>query len=378
MKKRKMLMRMITASLLRRKSRMLVALLAIAIGATILSGLITIYVDVPRQMGAQFRNYGANMILTPAEDSFTKEEMEESLSLIAETDLVGATAYQYNTVRIHEQPILAAGVNMDDVQKTSPFWLVEGAYPVQDNEILVGKNVAESLELKVGEKVNVNFTPEDKSQLDSSADYLITGILNTGGSEEEYVYLSEESMAALTGLTPHVDIAEISVSATSAQLQKYADAINENSTAVSAKLVKRVTASEATVLSKLQALVLLVTVIVLALTMICVATTMTAVVSERRSEIGLKKAIGAPDSYIIREFLGEGILLGCLGGLLGAFVGFAFAQFVSVNVFSSYISFRWILVPITILVSTLVTGVACLVPIRNATSVDPALVLKGE
>ena len=45
---------------------MLVALLAIAVGATILSGLVTIYYDVPRQMGEQFRSYGANMIFTPS------------------------------------------------------------------------------------------------------------------------------------------------------------------------------------------------------------------------------------------------------------------------------------------------------------------------
>ena len=52
MKNRRMFIRMITASLMRRKSRMVIALLAIAIGAAILSGLVTIYYDVPRQMGA--------------------------------------------------------------------------------------------------------------------------------------------------------------------------------------------------------------------------------------------------------------------------------------------------------------------------------------
>ncbi len=378
MKKRKMLVRMITASLLRRRSRMLVALLAIAIGATILSGLVTIYVDVPQQMGAQFRNYGANMIFMPAEESFTDADMQESLSVISSKELVGATPYQYNTMRIHEQPILAAGTDMAAVQKTSPYWLVEGQYPAKTHEILVGKNVAESLVLSAGESVTVSFTPEDKSKLDTTIDFEITGILNTGGSEEEYVYVSMDDMEELTALPAHVDIAEISVSAGSAQLQTYVDEINGDSSAISANLVKRVTASETTVLSKLQALVLLVTVIVLALTMICVATTMTAVVSEWRSEIGLKKAIGASDSGIIAEFMGEGVLLGGLGGILGSFVGFAFAQFVSVNVFGSYISFRLLLLPITIIVSIAVTSVACLLPIRSATSVDPALVLKGE
>ena len=54
------------------------------------------------------------------------------------------------------------------------------------------------------------------------------------------------------------------------------------------------------------------------------------------------------------------------------------AQFVSVRVFSGSIAFQPALVPLTILVSVLVTGLACLLPVRSATEVDPALVLKGE
>ena len=138
------------------------------------------------------------------------------------------------------------------------------------------------------------------------------------------------------------------------------------------------TQSENTVLSKLQALVFLVTAIVLLLTMICVATTMMAVVTERRKEVGLRKALGASDGSIIMEFMGEGLLLGGVGGLLGSFLGFAFAQAVSVNVFNSSITFHFLLVPLTILVSILVTGISCILPVRSAIDIDPALVLKGE
>ncbi len=76
--------------------------------------------------------------------------------------------------------------------------------------------------------------------------------------------------------------------------------------------------------------------------------------------------------------MGEGILLGATGGTIGVVLGFIFAQQVSINVFSSSISFMPLLIPITILVSVAVTGVSCLLPIRSATQVDPALVLKGE
>ena len=77
-KKRRMFVRMVLASLLRRRSRMIIALLAIVVGATILSGLGMIYYDVPRQMSSQFRSYGANVILTPSGSSdMNKNEIEK-------------------------------------------------------------------------------------------------------------------------------------------------------------------------------------------------------------------------------------------------------------------------------------------------------------
>ena len=388
MTRRKMYFRMITASLMRRRSRMLVALLAIAIGATILSGLVTIYYDVPRQMGAQFRNYGANMILTAADGAFSREDMEAGLATVASEDLVGATPFRYETVRIHEQPILAAGTDMDSAKKTSPYWLIDGEWPAKKGEILLGENVAENLNLKIGSTVTLSYTPESETSqsaeadeepiMDTMIDFTVTGTLNTGGSEENYVYIFMEDLEELTGIAGEIDLTEVSISASGDRLNAYMERINAQVPAVRARLVKRVTASETTVLSKLQALVLLVTVGVLALTMICVATTMTAVVTERRREIGLRKAIGASDASIIQEFMGEGMLLGGVGGILGSGLGFAFAQFVSVNVFSSTIMLQPLLIPVTIVVSIVITGIACLLPIKSATKVDPALVLKGE
>ena len=386
MKKRKMFFRMITASLMRRRSRMIVALLSIAIGATILSGLVSIYYDVPKQLGAEFRNYGANVIITASDGSFARTDMQKARTAVKEDDLVGITPFRYENVRIKGLPIVAVGTDPESAKKTSPYWSVDGEWFSSGEEVMVGANVAEKFKMQVGDMIEIDYSPEEKTDSASEGGVInenfmyvtVTGILDTGGSEENYVYMNLPDLAKLCESDEKIDIAELSISATSDELKSYVEKINSTVPAVHASIVKRVTASETTVLTKLQALVLLVTVVVLALTMICVATTMTAVVAERRKEIGLRKAIGASDKSIIQEFMGESMLLGFFGGLLGSILGFVFAQQVSVNVFSSSISFRPLLVPITVIVSIAVTGASSLVPIRSATDVDPALVLKGE
>ena len=234
---------MITASLIRRRSRMLVALLSIAIGATILSGLVTIYYDVPRQMGAQFRNYGANMIFTPSDGSFTQADIEDGRSYIESADIVGVTPYRYESVRIHELPVMAAGTDLTQAKLTSPYWSVEGEYPSGTGSLLLGASLSEQFRLFVGDTVTVSYTPEfdgrseDETILDNTIDLTVAGVLETGGPEEDYVYLQLSDLEQLTGKSGEIDLAELSISANSDKLRSYAEKISSSVQALDARLV---------------------------------------------------------------------------------------------------------------------------------------------
>ncbi|MDR1321946.1 MAG: ABC transporter permease [Gracilibacteraceae bacterium] len=377
MKKRTFYLKMIISSLARRRSRMFVALLAVAIGATVLSGLVTIYYDIPRQMGQEFRSYGANLILMPAgdEQTLTREKTETVRSIFPAESVTGMAPYRYQSAKINEQPFMAAGTDWAEARAASPYWYVTGEWPLDAGETLIGQEVADTIRLLPGSVFTLTGTGEGGEIF--SRDFTVTGVVQTGGTEEAFIFMSLADFTALMG-EGQFDVVECSIRASETELAAWAAEIESEVPGVTPRLVRQVTQSEGAVLGKLQALVYLVTAVVLLLTMICVATTMMAVVTERRREIGLKKALGASNQEVVNEFLGEGVLLGAIGGLLGVALGFFFAQAVSMNVFNRPIAFQPLLAPGTLIISMLITGLACLPPVKSAADVDPAIVLRGE
>ncbi len=367
---------MVFHALLRRRSRMLIALLAVAIGATIISGMVTVYYDAPQQMGREFRSYGANMLLVPSGDQrwLAQSDLQNVMGLLPTDKLVGVAPFLYEKIKINEQPILTAGTDFDQVQKVSPYWQITGKWPATGRkEILLGAELAERMKIVPGQSLILTTGAEQ-----TETKVVVAGIVRTGGKEEQFAFMDLSLLQKLLQKNEQISLAQVSIVANQTELQTLADKISEKNPMLAPRLLQQVAHSEQTVLKKLQALVFLVTIVVLLLTLICVATTMMAVVTERRKEIGLKKALGADNKAIVLDFLGEGCVLGALGGVLGIALGFFFAQSVSINVFGRAIAFSPMIAVFSLFVSILVTGLASLIPVRIAINVEPAIVLRGE
>ena len=364
MSRRAMFWRMVISSILRRRSRVLIAILAVAIGATTLSGLVTIAVDVPAQMAREIRSYGANLVVTPAGDGvLTDEAVATSTAQVPASALVGSAAFDYETVTINDQPYVAGGADLGAVHAMNPYWFVDGEWPEASGQVLVGEQVASTIDVKAGDTITI-------SQLDASASskaaaqsgaqasalkvdprtvtLTVSGILKTGGNEDGYVYMSTSDMDALTGTSGTVSLAEYSITLEGEQLSAVADAMNAANPDIHAQPVRRLAQSDA------------------------------GVVTERRNEIGLRKALGATARSITREFMGEGVMLGFIGGVLGAGAGYGLAVLISTSVFHRSISLHPVILLGTVACSILIAVLACLPPVRRALAVDPALVLRGE
>jgi putative ABC transport system permease protein len=315
---------------------------------------------------------------------FTREDLDKAAALLPDAELVGLAPYRFRTIKINEQPFMAAGTKLEEARKTSPYWFVQGRWPEKTEEALIGREVAEAIRLLPGSTFTVAGAGFSGNKIvpagsgGEGRDFVVAGIVETGGREEAFIFISLEDFEDMMGEGGNYDTAECSISMGVAELGALADRINAETSSVSARLVKRVTDSEGVVLTKLTALIFLVSAIILLLIMICVATTMMAVVAERRREIGLRKALGAGVKDLIGEFLGEGVFLGLSGGLLGGLAGFGFAQIVGLRVFNRSVGFDPLLLIAAVLLSVCITVLACAIPVRNAAAVDPAIVLRGE
>jgi putative ABC transport system permease protein len=100
-------------------------------------------------------------------------------------------------------------------------------------------------------------------------------------------------------------------------------------------------------------------------------------VAQRTPEFGIRLALGASAKDVRGMVLGQGMVLGLLGVGAGALFSFILARFMTGLLFgvSSYDPVTFITMALALLVVTLV---ACYIPARRATKVDPMTALRYE
>lgn len=434
MTNRKMFFTMLWGAVFRRRSRAMMAVIASLVGAATLFCLASVCVAVPQQMNEEMRAYGANLIVTPA-SATGKSQGIDTATVRNVTALIGAghsvksVAYRYESVRINSAPYTIAGVDVKAVRALNRHWNVTGDWPGSGN-VMVGRDVADALGVKVGSRVTIGYRAADasasvsssasaKSDSDESTEtaessaqgtqstqttqgeqttqatengrvssdimdnngteFRIAGIVDTGGNEDSIIYATTADVSKLAGHERGADVVEYSVNAMGDELNTIVNRINKNpNTAVKAQTVTKITSSDTRIIAMLQTLFWIVSLVVLVLTLVGVGTTISSIVSQRRNEIGLRKALGADSRAIGVEFYVESGIYGLIGGLLGTAIGYVLARVLCSTVFGRALGLNWLLGAGSLLLSVAIAVIASIPPVRRATRIDPAIVLREE
>jgi putative ABC transport system permease protein len=415
-----MFLRLLYESFRRQKRRKLLAGVAIMLGVGVATAMIAVATDIGDKISRELRTYGANLIVTPQEDTLDVEIGGVNLkppsdgAYLNEADLPKIKGMFWRNNIVGFAPMLPVAVAdekkltllgtyfshhvvfgqqdfVTGVRTTHPWWKVQGAWPDDNSQdVLLGDHLAARLGRRPGEEIEIAGQPRR-----------IAGILSTGGAEDDQIVAPLALAQQILGKPGAVR--RIYVSAVtkpedafarrdpkslspemydrwycSPYAQSIAFQLQEAIPHSHAEQIRQVAQNEGAVLTRIQGLMLLITLAALLASALAVSASMATAVIERRSEVGLMKALGAGNLAVAVLFFAEATLLALLAGAVGFAGGALLARQIGHSIFDSQITVQPVLLPVILTIAVLVTFVGSAAAIRRAVKFDPVYALRGD
>lgn len=420
-----MFLRFVGQSIRRAPRRKAMAIGAVALGSAVATAMLGAMLDIGDRVNRELRNLGANLLVTPksaslpvdiggiryqpaAKDEFIPvADVPKIKSIFWQLNITGVAPSLHAQTKIEGRDVPVEGVwfrrdlqapdgthSTAGVRALNSTWKVEGQWiddrqtNSHDAECIVGTALARRLGLHPGSMLDLLGEP-----------FNVTGILSTGGGEEDRVFMRLETLERLTGRTGYVDAIEVGALTKpedafarkdpskmlpeeydrwycTPYITSIAHQIQEVLPMAVARPIRRVADNEGQVLSRVRGLMLLIALAALATAALTVWSVMATTVLERRYEIAIMEATGAASGLIAALLGAEVAIQGALGGLLGALAGANLAGAVSQTVFGVHGEAPAALVPLVVVVATAVALAGAAQPLRRALALEPAVILR--
>lgn len=352
----------LTRAISQRRGRFLLSAAAVMLSTAVVTALATISLGVREQIGAELKQYGANMIVTPKEGGTIDAAVAQAIRTLG-PEVRDASFQVYGTARARQISVEVTGVEPGKMTG----YRVHGSLPQGPDELMIGVNLKDALKVAPGEQ----FRFDGSGQV-----FRATAVFEKGSEEDGTVVIPLEGAQKLLGMPGRVSA--VLLNADSAALRETGRAISERWPFLDVKTLRQVAIAEERILSRIQLLMLIVTVVVLFSSIVALGSTMGANVIERREEIGLLKAMGATRRDIRRFFMSEAALAGLAGSLAGYVLGILAAETVSRTAFGSFVPLSIPVAPGALVLGMAIAVAATYFPVRDAMKIVPAQILRGE
>jgi putative ABC transport system permease protein len=456
-----MFLRLVADSFTRRPRRKVLTAAALSLGMAVVTAALSVSLDVGDRLASEFRSLGANLLVTPQADSLPLEiggvdyRPVNAGAYLPEADLPKIkTVFWHNNIiafapvlevsaalpRVtygdgrqsvpelqtpligtwasNRVPLPDGGVFVTGIAKTNPWFHVEGkwfsdegrleriemppmghSYLPAPPECVVGEKLAARRKIRAGDQVVVSVATADNSQSMQPCD--VTGILSSGGSEDEAVLMPLASVQRLadkpgqyrkvyvSALTkPEDEFArrdpktmkqdEFERWSCSPYVSSIAYSIKQVLPGTDVRVIRRVAEGEGTVLTRVRALLWMVTFAALLAAALAVGASAAASVIERRTEIGLMKALGAGSGTVGFLLAAEQLVLAFVGGGIGYSLGTLLARLVGQKIFGVAPAPSVLVLVAVLALAAGVTLLGSAIPLRRASRYEPAPILRGE
>lgn len=423
-----MFLRFLTHSIGRSPRRKVMAVAAVAMGSAVATAMLGVMLDIGDRVNRELRSLGANLMVEAksralpveiggvnyrpaAKDAFVPESMLPKIkSIFWHLNITGIAPTLEATAKIRDRDVRVDGVwfarrfrasrqfdMITGLRALNPRWKLDGVWIADTdsddrggNDCMLGSALARRLGLRPGATVELFGEP-----------FHVSGLLSTGGEEDDRTFVRLEVLQRLTNRPQQVDFVQVGaltkpednfarkdpVKMSPAEFERWnctpyvssiAHQIEQALPATVARPIRRVAENEGKVLVRVRGLMLLICLAALASAGLTVWSVMAATVLERRDEIAIMQAIGGARWLIAAFFAGEVALESAAGGILGVLAGLQLAKGVERSAFQVSPELPALLAPLVILVAVAVALLGAAQPLKRSLQLEPALALKGD
>jgi len=375
-------------SLRRRKAKTIFLIVGLFLSVASVVTLITISENINKSVAINLDEFGANIIITPksnqlmisygglslGEVSFNNSQLSENdiqkINTIKNRKNLSIIAPKlFETVNLKGKNALIAGVRFSEELKLKKWWVINGKSPLSPNNLLVGSNTAEALQIKVNDTLVIN-----------DQQFIVFGILlNTGSQDDALIFMDILTAQTLFRKPSKLSLIEIAALCYDCPIEDIVSQTSSVLPTANVTPIKQNIESKMMAVHSFERFSLGISLVMLVTSFLIVFTNVNASVTERTKEIGIFKSVGYRKSHILQIILTEVIAASLTAGLLGFFAGISAAKlvspFLSMHGLTSF-TYNFTTLPIAVLLSLFVGITACVYPAIKASRLDPTVAFR--
>ena len=277
----------------------------------------------------------------------------------------------------------------------SPF-NIEGNLPSKDTELLVAKSFAEKHNLKIGDKVTMPNIVTSATDKDNAKDteYTLTATFNTGISDSQMsdnIFIGGTSLADIArqladeegGIVsdpskPMAPQAFIKLKNNTQEsrdaLQKELNTGDKNTTPKvlsNTQMMDHLKKQLSSLFDALGTILIAFAILALLVSSFVISNTFAVLVGQRTRELALLRTLGARGGSLVRMLLMESLVIGLFFSIIGSAAVYAVGGILNAMFSTFIVSFSPVAFIVGVLMCTVVTVLASLVPARTALRISP-------
>ena len=273
---------------------------------------------------------------------------------------------------------------------------IEGNLPSKDTELLVAKSFAEKHNLKIGDKVTMPNIVTSATDKDNAKDteYTLTATFNTGISDSQMsdnVFIGGTSLADIArqladeegGIVsdpskPMAPQAFIKLKNNTQEsrdaLQKELNTGDKNTTPKvfsNTQMMDHLKKQLSSLFDALGTILVAFAILALLVSSFVISNTFAVLVGQRTRELALLRTLGARGGSLVRMLLMESLVIGLFFSIIGSAAVYAVGGILNAMYSTFVVNFSPMAFIVGVLMCTVVTVLASLVPARTALRISP-------